>query len=164
MYPCPATKIIVGSLVDKFPRSSNNNLPYQRITKILLVNSDYEYAMTLKESLEEYGFKVHCFTNIFATFQKIEKSKKVNYDMVLCDFQTSSTEYLVLVKQIRELSNTVKIFLMSSCEIGDSVVRNAMIAGVNEIIKKPISAENLNIILQDYIDGIKNPLDSALKL
>ncbi|MGC2308641.1 MAG: hypothetical protein WA461_09565, partial [Nitrososphaeraceae archaeon] len=70
---------------------------------------------------------------------------------------------LVLVKQIRELSNTVKIFFMSSCEIGDSVVRNA-IAGVNEIIKKPISAENLNIILQDYIDGIKNPLDSALKL
>lgn len=84
--------------------------------------------------------------------------------MVLCDFRTSSTEYLVLVKQIRELSNTVKIFLMSSCEIGDSVVRNAMIAGVNEIIMKPISAENLNIILQDYIDGIKNPLDSALKL
>lgn len=81
--------------------------------------------------------------------------------MVLCDFQTSSTEYLVLVKQIRELSNTVKIFLMSSCEIGDIVVRNAMIAGVNEIIKKPISAENLNIILQDYIDGIKNPIDSA---
>lgn len=154
----------MGSLVDKFPRSSNKNLPYQRITKILLVNSDYDSAMTLKESLEEYGFKVHCFTNIFAAFQKIEKSKKVNYDMVLCDFQTSSTEYLVLVKQIRELSNTVKIFLMSSCEIGDSVVRNAMIAGVNEIIKKPISAENLNIILQDYIDGIKNPLDSALKL
>jgi hypothetical protein len=53
---------------------------------------------------------------------------------------------------------------MSSCEIGDSVVRNAMIAGVNEIIMKPISAENLNIILQDYIYGIKNPLDSALKL
>lgn len=129
-----------------------------------MVNSDYESAMTLKESLEEYGFKVHCFTNIFAAFLKIEKSKKVNYDMVLCDFQTSSTEYLVLVKQIRELSNTVKIFLMSSCEIGDSVVRNAMIAGVNEIIMKPISAENLNIILQDYIDGIKNPLDSALKL
>ena len=154
----------MGSLVDKFPRSSNKNLPYQRITKILLVNSDYDSAMTLKESLEEYGFKVHCFTNIFAALQKIEKSKKVNYDMVLCDFQTSSTEYLVLVKQIRELSNTVKIFLMSSCEIGDIVVRNAMIAGVNEIIKKPISAENLNIILQDYIDGIKNPLDSALKL
>ena len=72
-------------------------------------------------------------------------------------------EYLVPVKQIREL-DTVKIFLMSSCEIGDSVISNAMIAGVNEIIMKPISAENLNIILQDYIDGIKNPLDSALKL
>jgi CheY-like chemotaxis protein len=154
----------VGFLVDKFPHSSNKSLPYQGNTKILLVNSDYESAMTLKEGLEEYGFKVHCFTNIFAAFQEIEKSKRVNYDMVLCDFQTSSTEYLVPVKQIRELSNTVKIFLMSSCEIGDILLRNAMIAGVNEIIKKPISVENLNIILQDYIDGIKNPLDSALKL
>jgi hypothetical protein len=37
-------------------------------------------------------------------------------------------------------------------------------AGVNEIIKKPISEEKLNIILQDSIDGIKNPLDSTLKL
>jgi DNA-binding NtrC family response regulator len=55
--------------------------------------------MTLKEGLEEYGFKVHCFTNILAAFQEIEKSKRVNYDMVLCDFQTSNTEYLVLVKQ-----------------------------------------------------------------
>jgi len=84
--------------------------------------------------------------------------------MVLCDIQTSGTEYLVPVKQIRELSNTVKIFLMSSCEIGDILLRNAMVAGINEIIKKPISVENLNIILQDYIDGIKNPLDSALRL
>jgi CheY-like chemotaxis protein len=153
----------VGSL-DKFPHSSNKSLPYQGNTKILLVNSDYESAMTLKEGLEEYGFKVHCFTNIFAAFQEIEKSKRVNYDMVLCDFQTSGTEYLVPVKQIRELSNTVKIFLMSSCEIGDILLLNAMIAGINEIIKKPISVENLNIILQDYIDGIKNPLDSALRL
>jgi CheY-like chemotaxis protein len=153
----------VGSL-DKFPHSSNKSLPYQGNTKILLVNSDYESAMTLKEGLEEYGFKVHCFTNIFAAFQEIEKSKRVTYDMVLCDIQTSATEYLVPVKQIRELSNTVKIFLMSSCEIGDILLRNAMIAGINEIIKKPISVENLNIILQDYIDGIKNPLDSALRL
>ena len=149
----------MGSLVDKFPHSSNKSLPYQGNTKILLVNSDYESAMTLKEGLEEYGFKVHCFTNIFAAFQEIEKSKRVTHDMVLCDIQTSGTEYLVPVKQIRELSNAVKIFLMSSCEIGDILLRNAMIAGINEIIKKPISVLNLNIILQDYIDGIKNPLD-----
>jgi len=96
----------VGSLVDKFPHSSNKNLPYQGNTKILLVNSDYESAMTLKEGLEEYGFKVHCFTNIFAAFQEIEKSKRVNYDMVLCDFQTSSTEYLVLVKQNKRIKTS----------------------------------------------------------
>jgi hypothetical protein len=53
---------------------------------------------------------------------------------------------------------------MSFCEIEDIVIRNAMMVGVNEIIKKPISAENLNIVLQDHIDGIKNPLDSKLKL
>lgn len=58
----------------------------------------------------------------------------------------------------------MKMFLMSSREIEDKVIRNAMTAGINEIIMKPISAENLNIVLQDYIDGINNPLDSALKL
>jgi two-component SAPR family response regulator len=84
--------------------------------------------------------------------------------MILCDIKGWDTEYLGFAKQIRELSHTVKIFLMSSFEIEDNVIHNAMTAGVNEIIKKPISAENLNIVLQDYMDGIKNPLDSALKL
>lgn len=84
--------------------------------------------------------------------------------MFLCDLKAYDTEYLLFAKQIRELSHTVKIFLMSFCEIEASVIHNAMMAGVNEIIKKPISAENLNIVLQDYIAGIKNPLDSALKL
>ena len=84
--------------------------------------------------------------------------------MILCDIKEWDTDYLAFAKQIRELSHTVKIFLMSSCEIEDVVIHNAMTAGVNEIIRKPISAENLNIVLQDYIDGIRNPLDSALKL
>jgi PleD family two-component response regulator len=84
--------------------------------------------------------------------------------MILFDINPSNTEYLLFAKQIRELSHTVKMFLMSSREIEDKVIRNAMTAGINEIIMKPISAENLNIVLQDYIDGINNPLDSALKL
>jgi response regulator of citrate/malate metabolism len=88
----------------------------------------------------------------------------VNYDMILCDINPSDTEYLFFAKQIREMSHTVKMFLMSSREIEDKVIRNALTAGINEIIMKPISAENLNIVLQDYIDGINNPLNSALKL
>ena len=79
-------------------------------------------------------------------------------------FKSVNTEYLLFAKQIREFSHTVKIFLLSPCEIEDIVIQNAMMAGVNEIIRKPISAEKLNIVLQDYIDGINNPLDSALKL
>jgi DNA-binding response OmpR family regulator len=154
----------VGSLIDKFPQRRNNSLRNQGAMKVLLINSDYEPAMSLKKSLEKYGFKVYYFANLFAAIQDIEKTRRINYEMILCDIKTCDTEYLLYAKQIRELSHTVKIFLLSSCEIEDIVIRNAMMAGVNEIIKKPISAENLNIVLQDHIDGIKNPLDSALKL
>ena len=150
--------------MNKFSQCQYNSLRNQKVTKLLLVNKDYEPAMTLKKGLEGYGFNVYYLANVSAAIHEIEKSKKVNYDMILCDINPSSTEYLLFTKQIRELSHTVKLFLMSSCEIEDSAIRNALTAGVNEIILKPISAENLNIVLQDYIDGINNPLDSALKL
>jgi DNA-binding response OmpR family regulator len=120
--------------------------------------------MSLKKGLEDYGFKVYYFANVFAAFHEIERTKKVNYEMILCDVNPSDTDYLLFAKQIRELSHTVKMFLMSPQEIEDKVIRNALTAGINEIIMKPISAENLNIVLQNYIDGINNPLDSALKL
>ena len=154
----------MGSLIDKFPQCRNKSLPDKGATKVLLVNSDHEPAMTLKKSLEEYGFKVYHLTNVFAAIQEIGRSKRLSYEMILCDINEWDTDYLAFAKQIRELSYTVKIFLRSSCEIEDVVIHNAMTAGVNEIIRKPISAENLNIVLQDYIDGIRNPLDSALKL
>jgi DNA-binding response OmpR family regulator len=129
-----------------------------------LINSDYEPAMILKKGLEKYGFEVYYFANILTAIQDIQKTRRVNYEMVLCDIQIRDTEYLLFAKQVREFSHTVKIFLLSPCEFEDIVIQNAMMAGVNEIIRKPISAEKLNIVLQDYIDGIKNPLDSALKL
>jgi DNA-binding response OmpR family regulator len=154
----------VDSSIDKFSDSRSNNLRTRGVTNLLLVSNDYEPAMSLKEGLEEYGFKVYYFANVFAALHEIGKPRKVNYDMILCDIIPSDTECLDFAKQIREMSHTVKMFLMSSREIEDKVIRNALTAGFNEIIMKPISAENLNIVLQDYIDGINNPLNSALKL
>lgn len=150
--------------MDEFSDSRSNSLRNRGVTRLLLVSNDYEPAMSLKKGLEEYGFKVYYFANVFAALHEIEKTKKVNYDMILCDINPSDTECLLFAKQIREMSHTVKMFLMSSREIEDKVIRNALTAGINEIIMKPISAENLNIVLQDYIDGINNPLNSALKL
>jgi DNA-binding response OmpR family regulator len=150
--------------MDKFPQCRNNSLRNQGITKVLLIYSDYEPAMNLKKGLEKYGFKIYYFASIITAIQDIETTRRVEYDMILCDIQMRDTEYLLFTKQVREFSQTVKIFLWSPCEIEDIEIQTAMMAGVNEIIKKPISAEKLNIVLQDYIDGINNPLDSALKL
>ena len=150
--------------MDKFPHCINNSFRNHGITKVLLINNDYEPAMILKKDLEKYGFEVYYCANVLTAIQDIEKTRRVNYEMILCDIQKCDTEYLLFAKQVREFSHTVKIFLLSPCEFEDVVIRNAIMAGVNEIIKKPISEEKLNIILQDYIDGIKNPLDSALKL
>jgi DNA-binding response OmpR family regulator len=150
--------------MDEFSDSRSNSLRNRGVTRLLLVSNDYEPAISLKKGLEEYGFKVYYFANVFAALHEIGKTKKVNYDMILFDINPSDTECLLFAKQIREMSYTVKMFLMSSREIEDKVIRNALTAGINEIIMKPISAENLNIVLQDYIDGINNPLNSALKL
>jgi DNA-binding response OmpR family regulator len=154
----------VGSPIDKFPQCRNNRLRNPAVTKILLINSDYAPAMTLKKGLEKYGFQVYYLANVFSAIHDIEKTRRVNYEMILCDIKACDAEYLLFAKQIRKLNHSVKMFLMISCEIEEIVIRNAMMAGVTEIIKKPISAENLNVVLQDYIDGIKNPLDSSLIL
>jgi DNA-binding response OmpR family regulator len=86
----------------------------QGIIKVLFINNDYEPAMTLKKGLEEYGYKVYYFTNVFAALQDVEKTKMIDYWMVLYDMNVSDNECLLFAKQIRELSPIVKIFLMSS--------------------------------------------------
>jgi DNA-binding response OmpR family regulator len=150
--------------MDKFSECINNSFQNQWNTKVLLINSDHEPAVNLKKGLEKYGFEVYYFPNVLTAIQDIDNTGRVIFDMILCDTQICDTEYLLFAKQVRRFSHAVKIFLMSSCEFEDILIRKAVMAGFNEIIKKPISAEKLNIILQDYIDGIKNPLDSALKL
>lgn len=67
---------------------------------MLLVNNDLEPAMSLKKGLEDYGFKVYYFANVLAAPHDIEKSKKVNYDMILFDINPSNTEYLLFANKL----------------------------------------------------------------
>jgi two-component system OmpR family response regulator len=156
----------VGSLDDNSGNYQNRGFHVsQGVIHVLVVDNDPDSLTTLKLGLEEYGFKVHGFRNAFVAIQEIKKDgKNEKYDMILCDINISDNDWFVFAKQVRELNKTVKIFLMTSSEIDDIVIHNAMSAGVNEIIRKPLSIESLNIVLQNYIDGITNPLDSALKL
>jgi DNA-binding response OmpR family regulator len=99
----------VGSLIDKVPQCRTNNLPNHGVPKILMISSDYEAGTILKEGLEKYGFKVYYFVNVFAAIHDIEKTRRVNYEIILCDIKACSTEYLLFAKQIRELSHTENI-------------------------------------------------------
>jgi DNA-binding response OmpR family regulator len=153
-------------LIDQNLASNNRKESHlTRVTRVLVVDSDPDDLIRMKIGLEEYGYKVYGYQNTSLAIQEISKdSKDQKYDIMLCDINKPELDWFAFATQVREADKTVKIFLMGASEIDDGVIHNAMSLGVSEIIRKPLSIENLNIILQNYMDGIKNPLDSPLKL
>jgi CheY-like chemotaxis protein len=136
-----------------------------RVTQVLLVDNDPDDLIRIKIGLEDYGYIVNGYQNASMAIQEISKdSKDQKYDVMLCDIDMPELDWVAFTTQAREADKSVKIFLMSASEIDDVVIHNSMSLGVSEIIRKPLSIENLNILLQNYMDGIKNPLDSPLKL
>jgi PleD family two-component response regulator len=136
-----------------------------RGTQVLVVDNDPDDLIRMKIGLEEYGYKVYGYQNPSMAIQEISNdSKDQKHDIILYDINMPELDWFAFATQVRKADENVKIFLMSTSGIDDVVIHKAMSLGVSEVIKKPLSIENLNILLQNYMDGIENPLESPLKL
>jgi DNA-binding response OmpR family regulator len=113
--------------------------------KVLLVDDEPDFTYTIKNILEDSGFKVDSFNDPITAL----KSHKSNfYDLVILDIKMPKMDGFELYLKIREKDPKVKIcFLTAITTFNEEFRKTRLILGktINEdyFIQKPIKTEDL---------------------
>ena len=115
--------------------------------KILLLEDDYLYKISIKEFLEELDFAVDDFDNGEDALNSIFEKR---YDLLLLDIRVPKMDGFELVKNVREASiDTPIIILTSLTDIKD--LSRGYTLGCNDYIRKPFDIKELLLRVQTLI-------------
>ena len=111
---------------------------------ILVVDDEVDLGLLLKQFLQGLGFNVVSFTSSLLAFEHLKNSNN-NYSLIITDLRMPGISGLELANRIRkELSLSVKIFLITAFDISDINDNfEFQSAKIERIIQKPIKLSNL---------------------
>jgi CheY-like chemotaxis protein len=119
------------------------------MTKKILIVEDYaDTRSVMKYLLESYGYQVVEAEN---GEQAVEKVKADNPDLVLMDIAMPVMNGLTATKIIREFDNGAKLPIIAVTAYGDSYYRQAIEAGCDDLINKPLDFTLLGPLLNQYL-------------
>jgi CheY-like chemotaxis protein len=130
----------------------SNPLTWSR--NILLVDDELDVIYTIKNMLEDNGFKVDTFNDPITAL----KSYKSNfYDIVILDIKMPKMDGFELYTKLREQDPKVKICFLTASEMYYEKFRKthsefSKIINEECFIQKPIKAKDLIRKIQDRID------------
>lgn len=137
---------------DAIPASVNADFKNKQI---LLVEDNELNSEIAVEILKEYGFRVDTAENGVEAVERIRNSTPGAYDLVLMDVQMPVMNGYEATHQIRSLDNPelagITILAMTANAF-DEDRRNALEAGMNGFLSKPIIIEELIHTLQNNLE------------
>ena len=94
------------------------------------------------------GYELVCFTNPILAFENYKQFHE-KYSLMITDFRMPDMSGIELAKKIRELSSTIKIYLITAYDIGDIKSQQACEeAKFNVILEKPVDFSKLQKIIE----------------
>src|ERR1700710_2292639 len=90
-------------------------------SKILIIEDDHAICQLLKQFLTKHNFEVATANN---GKKGIQAFKEENPNLVLCDFRLGDTDGLSVLKQIKEINQSVPILIVT----GYSDIRTSVLA------------------------------------
>ena len=122
--------------------------------KKVLIVEDYEDTRSfMKLLLEANGYQV-----IEATdgIEALDKFKQENPDIVLMDISLPIVDGLTATKAIRELEEgSSQLPIIAITAFGKFYYKQAMEAGCNELINKPVDFDTIESILNNYLSPVR---------
>ena len=125
--------------------------PTKELTKkasVLIVDDEPDILTIFKQSLEKAGYSTYGFVNPSAALEHYLQNPQ-SYQIIISDVRMPGMSGLELARKVREVSQDVKIVLMSSFEITMPEFNKVLPSiKVDALLDKPIRLEKLNSILE----------------
>lgn len=121
------------------------------MAKTILVVEDYEDIRSfLKYLLEERGYQVCEARDGIEAFDKF---KQAHPDLILMDISLPEVDGLTATKAIRELeANGENIPIFAVTAFGQLYYKQAIEAGCNELIDKPVDFDSIETVIHHYLE------------
>ena len=125
--------------------NNNNSNSNNRNARILLVDDEYDIALTFKIGLEDSGFVVDSFTDPSSALLNFKTN---SYDLLLLDVKMPKIDGFELCRQMKKIDDKVKVCFMTAFDVRKSDLKvDPTIFNNNnnskQIIQKPISIDDL---------------------
>jgi CheY-like chemotaxis protein len=119
------------------------------MSKTVLIVEDYADARTMmKFLLQRYGYDVIEAEN---GQQAVDSVKTNPPDLILMDLSLPVMDGLTATQIIRKCDGTGNIPIIAVTAYGNSYYRQAIEAGCDDLINKPLDFNNLEPILEQYL-------------
>ena len=117
---------------------------------IIVVDDELDLAFLYKQFLTGSGFNAVSFTDPLLAFEHFKHNTDA-YCLLITDLRMPGMSGLELANKVREINNTVKIFLITAFATEDLEYRlDFKAAKIDRIIQKPLKFSKLKeIIKQD---------------
>jgi DNA-binding response OmpR family regulator len=125
--------------------NNNDSNSNNRNVRILLVDDEYDIALTFKIGLEDSGFVVDSFTDPSSALLNFKTN---SYDLLLLDVKMPKIDGFELCRQMKKIDDKVKVCFMTAFDVRKSDLKvDPTIFNNNnnskQIIQKPISIDDL---------------------
>lgn len=112
--------------------------------RILIVEDERKLIDILERSLRSEGYAVD---GVLSAAAGLDYAKIYHYDLVVLDLQLPDRTGTSLLKQIRELGQTMPVLILTARSDLDSKVENFQ-AGADDYVVKPVAMAELTIRVQ----------------
>jgi CheY-like chemotaxis protein len=115
---------------------------------ILIVEDLKETRDLMKFLLRDLGYEV---IEAEDGWKAVESVKKQIPDLILMDMAMPSTDGLAATRIIRQFEETSKIPIIAFTASGEFIYEQAIKAGCNDLLHKPLDTEKLQSVLEHYL-------------
>lgn len=117
--------------------------------KRVLIVEDYEDSRNfLKFLVESYGYQV---IEASDGIEAVDRFKEYSPDLILMDISLPMVDGLTTTKTIREFDGARRVPIIAVTAFCNLYYAQAMEAGCNELINKPVDFEILEPVISKYI-------------
>ena len=126
-------------------QANSTSFPIERSvnTSILIVDDEPDIVTVFKKSLEMAGYSTYGFVNSSAALEHF-KQNLTAYQIIISDVRMPGISGIQLAREVRKISQDVKIILMSSFEMHMPEFNKVLPSiKIDAILDKPIALDRL---------------------